>query len=123
MRNFEKKVKYLNSLFIYKFRVYDHENQKLKLYFVSPDKLHIYMSVDHVKYNGLGYLCEVGDLYFDEKKRTTFEDTPTESFYIDGSEHKFFRKYYDNQPSWVNHKIIDIVNSYNSKKGIWYFEN
>lgn len=123
MRNFDKKVKYLNSLFIYKFRVYDHENQKLKIYFISPDKSHIYMSTDHVRFSGQSYLCEVGELYFDEKRKTTFEDTPTESFYIDVAEHKVFRKYYDNQPFWDNRKITDIVKSYNSKEGIWFFES
>jgi hypothetical protein len=121
MGNFNKKVKYLNSLFIYKFRVYDRENQKLKLYFISPDKSHIYLSVDYIRYNPLGYLCEVGELYFDEKRKVTFEDTPIESFYIENTEHKFFKKYYDNQPIWFNQMITDIVNSYNNKEGVWFF--
>jgi hypothetical protein len=123
MRNFEKKVKYLNNLFIYKFRLYEHENQKLKIYFISPDKSHIYMSVDHVMVKDGLYSCEVGELYFDEKKQSPFEDTPTEYFFINNLEHKLFRKYYDTQPSWVNTKIADIVKSYDSKEGIWFFEN
>jgi hypothetical protein len=123
MRNFDKKVKYLNSLFICKFILYDHENQKLKIYHISPDKSHIYMSVDHITKDDKGYLCEVGELYFDEKRKLTFEDTPTECFYIDKVEYKLFRKIYDKTPPWDKNKIIDIVNSYNSKEGVWFFEN
>ena len=64
MKNFEKKVKYLNTLFIYKFRVYDYENNKLKIYYISPDKSHIYLQIDFTSIDG-EYLCEVGELYFD----------------------------------------------------------
>jgi hypothetical protein len=120
MKNFEKKVKYLNSLFINKFRVYDHENRKLKIYFISPDKSHIYMSVDFNKSNGHGRLCEVGDLYFDEKRKNTFEDTPQESFYLDPTHYKFYKKYYEAQPIWVSQNITNIINSYN-KEDVWFF--
>jgi hypothetical protein len=118
MRNFDKKVKYLNSLFIYKFRVYDYENKKLKIYYISPDKSHIYLSIDLVPNLDKVYFCEVGELYFDEKRKNTFEDTPTEIFHIDRSDYTLFRKYYDKLPSWVNHKITEIMDSYDNKEGI-----
>jgi hypothetical protein len=118
MRNFDKKVKYLNSLFIYKFRVYDYGNKKLKIYYISPDKSHIYLSIDLIPNIEKVYLCEVGELYFDEKRKITFEDTPTESFNIDKNDYNLFKKYYDTIPSWVNRKIIEIIDSYNNKEGI-----
>lgn len=121
MRNFEKKLKYLSTLFIYKFKSYDYENRKLKLYFISPDKSHIYVSIDQIKTKELGYLCEVGELYLDEKRKTTFEDTPTELFYVGSSEHKFFKSYYDNQSVWVNWNITNIINSFNTNEKIWFF--
>jgi hypothetical protein len=118
MKNFDKKVSHLNSLFMYKFRVYDYENKKLKIYYISPDNSHIYISVDIATSNNQTYCCEVGELYFDKSKRNTFEDTPTEIFDIDKTDYKTFRKQYDKTPSWVNHKITEIINSYDNKEGI-----
>jgi hypothetical protein len=111
MKNFEKKVKYLNSLFIYKFRVYDYENNKLKIYYISPDKSHIYLQIDFTSIDG-EYLCEVGELYFNNNRKTTYEDTPNESFMITKSDFKSFRKYYDRLPSWINKMISEIIDSY-----------
>ena len=62
MRNFDKKVQHLNRLFMYKFSVYDKKNQKLKIYYISPDKSHIYLMVDNI-IGVNGYLCEIGQLY------------------------------------------------------------
>jgi hypothetical protein len=121
MRNFEKKLKYLSTLFIYKFKSYDHGNQKLKLYFISPDMSHVYISVDRVKGEKHVYLCEVGELYLDEKRKTTFEDTPTESFCIGDTEYRVFKKYHDNQPIWVSWNITNIINSFNINEKIWFF--
>lgn len=118
MGNFDKKVKYLNSLFIYKFRVYDYENQKLKIYYISPDNSHNYLSVDLTIGVDQMFFCEIGELYFDEKRKQTFEDTPNETFFIDKSDHKLFRKYYDALPTWVNLKITEIINAYDNKEGI-----
>jgi hypothetical protein len=114
MKNFEKKVKYLNTLFIYKFRVYDYENNKLKIYYISPDKSHIYLQIDGTTVDG-EYLCEVGELFFDTNRKMTYEDTPTEVFRIDKSDFKLFRKHYDNLPSWVNKMISEIIDSYDKK--------
>ena len=114
MKNFDKKVKYLNTLFIYKFRVYDYENNKLKIYYISPDKSHIYLQIDGSTPDG-EYLCELGELYFDNNRKTTYEDTPTESFKINKSDFKSFRKYYDGLPSWVNKMISDIIDSYDKE--------
>lgn len=121
MENFDKKIKNLKTLFIYKYKIYDREKQKLKIYFISPDKSHIYISVDHVINTHRMYLCEVGDLYFDKKRKVTFEDTPNETFYISKNDYKTFRKLHDNQPYWCNSKITDIVNSYDNKEDVWFF--
>ena len=114
MKNFEKKVKYLNTLFIYKFRVYDYENHKLKIYYISPDKSHIYLQIDGAPIDG-EYNCEVGELYFDSSRKTTYEDTPTEVFKIDKSDFKSFKKYYDKLPSWVNKMVSEIIESYDKR--------
>jgi len=114
MKNFDKKVKNLNTLFIYKFRVYDHENNKLKIYYISPDKSHIYLQIDGTPTEN-EYLCEVGELYFDNNRKMTYEDTPTETFKIGKTDFKTFRKYYDKLPSWVNKLITEIIDSHDQK--------
>jgi hypothetical protein len=115
MENFDKKVKYLNTLFIYKFTVYDYENKKLKIYYISPDKSHIYISVDFIPNDERQYACELGSLYFDTVRKTTYEDTPTEEFNIDSPDFKLFRKHYDKLPTWANRKISEIIDSYDKK--------
>ena len=109
MAGFDKKVKYLNSLFIYKFKIYDYVNQKIKIYYISPDNQHNYLIIDAIPSSNSGYLCEIGELYFNEEKRMTFEDTPSEVFFVDNSDFKQFNKITSNIPSWTDHKIKEII--------------
>lgn len=109
MQNFDKKVKYLNSLFIYKFKIYDYDSLKFKIYYISPDNQHIYLKIDSVPDSNKLYTCEIGELYFDELRRMTFEDTPTETFDINATEFKIFVKCYDKTPSWTALKISEII--------------
>ena len=114
MKNFTKKVKNINTLFIYKFRVYDYKNQKIKIYYISPDKTHIYLVVDNVP-TGEGYTCEVGALYFDANRKTTYEDTPDEVFKINKTDFKAFKNFYDKLPPWANKMVSEIIESYDKK--------
>lgn len=114
MENFNKKVKYLNTLFIYKFRVYDYENKKLKIYYISPDKSHIYLQIDATSNDG-NYSCEVGELYFAQSNNLIYEDTPNESFRIDKNDFKLFKKYYDTLRLWENNMVSEIIDSYDKK--------
>jgi hypothetical protein len=64
--------------------------------------------LDAVPNTDMTYNCELGELYFDEIKNTTFEDTPTENVTINTSEFKIFRKYYDTIPTWAPKKIKEL---------------
>jgi hypothetical protein len=114
MINFNKKVKYLNTLFIYRFRVYDYVNKKLKLYFISPDKSHLYISVDGFVNQNNNYQCEIGNLYLNEKHKTVFEDTPNEIFFLEKKDCKIFNNYYNSSKTLDRIIISEIINSYNN---------
>ena len=114
MINFNKKVKDLNTLFIYRFRVYDAVNKKLKLYFISPDKSHLYLSIDSVIGENKNYQCEIGDLYLNDRYGTVFEDTPNEIFILGKNDYEIFCNYYNNSKTLDNIMVNDIIKSYNN---------
>jgi hypothetical protein len=109
MRNFDKKVKYLFNLHMYRFKEYNYETIKLKFYIISADDRHTYLSIDNV-YNEQGlFQCEIGDLFFDHTKNKLFEDTPNETVYLNKIEYKTIKKFYDKTPDWSNKLIKDIM--------------
>jgi hypothetical protein len=114
MINFEKKVKDLNTLFIYRFKFYDHVNKKLKLYFISPDNFHLYLSIDSVINENKNYQCEIGDLYLNEKFGTVFEDTPKEIIFLEKKDYKIFNYYFNNSATLDNIIVNEIIKSYNN---------
>ena len=115
MRNFDKKVKYLDSLFIYRFRVSEYKEHRLKIYYISPDNTHIYVAIDSIPNENGEYTLEVGDLFFDQNKKKTFEDSPSEVFSLGFDDFKIFRGIYDKTKNWSNQKIKEII-SFTDKK-------
>ena len=115
MQNFDKKVKYLDSLFIYKFKIYDYEFHKVKIYYISADDQHIYFSIDSIPGRDQVYNCQIGDLFLDDVKRKTFEDTPNESFNITAAQFKYFKKYFEHIPNLSAIKIREIIESEGQK--------
>ena len=94
---------------MYRFKQYDYETIKLKIYFISPDNRHIYLSIDNT-YNEDGfYHCEMGDLFFDYTKNKIFEDTPNEVVRFNKNEYNIIKKFYDKTPEWSNKLIRDIM--------------
>jgi hypothetical protein len=115
MRNFNKKVKALGDLFIYKFRYHDAKSYKYKVYYISLDNKHLYISVDITPNRDKLYSCEVGCLYFNEKNNTIFEDTPNETFHINKTNYSFFKNIYEKTPIWSDLKIKKIIYSFNGE--------
>lgn len=107
----------MGALFMYKFKVYDNINLKLKIYFISPDNSHIYLSIDSVS-KDKSYLCELGELYLDEKKLIIFEDTPNEIFTINSIDNKVYKRYHDQLPLWSNCLITNLIHTYGNKNDI-----
>jgi hypothetical protein len=110
MENFVKKIKYVDSLFINKFGFYDSDNKKLKIYYISPDNNHSFLSVDFTPNAENEYSCEFGTLYIGTKQNITYEDTAIECFSINRNEFKSFKKYHDFLPKWDKSKITEINN-------------
>jgi hypothetical protein len=109
MQNFDKKVKNLFNLYMYKFKEFDYESIKLKIYFISPDNRHIYISIDNICNGDGNYRCEVGDLFLDVSKNKVFEDTPNEIAYFTKDEFTKLKKIYEKTPKWSNKLIKDII--------------
>ncbi len=109
MQNFDKKVKYLFDLHMYRFKQYDYETIKLKIYLISPDNRHLYLSIDSVSDKDGSYHCEIGDLFFDYNKKKIFEDTPNEIVYFNKIQYNIIKKFYDKTPTWSNRLIGDIM--------------
>jgi hypothetical protein len=93
---------------------YDIRNKKLKLYFISPDKSHLYISVDGFVNQNNNYQCEIGNLYLNEKHKTVFEDTPNEIFFLEKKDCKIFNNYYNSSKTLDRIIISEIINSYNN---------
>ena len=111
MQNFDKKVKYLDTLFIYKFKVLDYKEHKIKIYYISADSRHIYITVDSIPNAENQYKLDLGDLYFNYEKQQVFEDTPKEIVVLDTHEFKIIKQLYDKTSNWSNKKIKDIFES------------
>jgi len=110
MKNFNKKVEYLNTIFIYKFKLYDRLNTTYKIYYFSPDGVNSYLSVNYIN-NGKEYACEFGDLIFNDVNQfITLE--PKELFQINQKDFEWFKKYHDKQPLWLDNKIYEIIESF-----------
>jgi len=109
MQNFDKRVKYLFDLHMYRFKQYDYETIKLKIYFISPDNRHLYLSIDSVPNKEGLFHCEIGELFFDYANNKIFEDTPNEIAYFNKIQYGIIKKFYDKTPTWTNHLIRDIM--------------
>lgn len=115
MRNFNKKLKEIEGLFIYKFRFYDYTNHKLKIYLISPDGSHIYISVNNIS-NKSTYNYELGDLYFDINKNKVFEDEPFETGVLNDKDYNFYKKKYEKISTWDTEKIKNIIDGFGFNK-------
>lgn len=109
MLNFNKKVKHLSNLYAYKFKEYDYDKFKYKIYFISVDDQYLYMSIDGLINENGKYLCEIGTLFMDNRKMKLFEDTPDEVIFLDNGQFKMIKKFIDKTPLWSNSKIKDII--------------
>lgn len=112
MGDFFHQVKHLNSLFIYKFRIYDYGKNQLKIYYISPDNTHTFLIVDNSPNEDGSHACFYGDLYLDGKKGILFEDTPNTDFFISKQDYKEFKKIHTTLSKWDNKNIKAIVQSF-----------
>lgn len=108
MKNFRKKTEYLNTLFIYKFKLYDRLDGKYKIYYFSPDDLNTYLSVNQIN-SDTGYFCEYGDLIY---TNNSLEFKPKEYFEISNKDYLWFKKIHDGLPLWSSNKINEIFESF-----------
>lgn len=112
MKDFRIKLANMNDLFICKFSVSDYVNNKLKIYYISPDSDHGYLTVNQIQNSDHHYECTIGDLYVNGKTSSVFEDTEIEQFTINRKDFKDFVNYYNSLPNWHKSNIIDIEKNY-----------
>ncbi len=112
MVDFVNKLKRMNDLFICKFSVSDYINNNFKIYFISPDGEHKYLSVNQIQNADKIYDCVIGNLHLNGKDNSVFEDIETEVFVINRDSYSKFISYYDNNPMWDNNDIGLINKNY-----------
>jgi len=112
MKDFITKLKKFESLFMYEFGTYDKINNKLKIYLISPDQRHQYISVELSNLNSDDYECEIGDLHFINNK--VFEDTPISIFNLTKDNRREYQKYHEKKNKWDNRDIPFIVKSFST---------
>lgn len=112
MVDFANKLNKMDKLFICKFSVSDYINNKFKIYFISPDGEHKYLTVNQIQNVDKIYDCVIGDLHLKTKDNSVFEDTETEEFVINRDSYTKFISYYDNNPMWDSSDIRLINKNY-----------
>ena len=112
MKDFTIKLTQMNGLFICKFSLSDYTNHKFKIYYISPDGNHEYLSVTQIQDTDHQHECSIGSLYFNSKTKTMFEDTHNETFIINRKNYKDFIKYFNILKRWSNNYIGDIEKIY-----------
>lgn len=112
MRDFTIKLTTMNNLFICKFSVSDYVNRQFKIYYISADGDHKYLSVDNNQNKDNNYDCYVGSLYTDSKTKNIFEDTHDEMFTINRKDYKDFINYLNSIERWHMGLIKDIEEIY-----------
>jgi len=112
MKDFRIKLANMNDLFICKFSVSDYVNNKLKIYYISPDSDHGYLIVNQIQNSAHLHECTIGELYVNGKTSSVFEDTETEKFVINRKDFKDFVNYYNSLLTWCKGDIIDIEKNY-----------
>jgi hypothetical protein len=88
--------------------VLDYKEYKIKIYYISPDSRHIYITIDSIPNAANQYTLEVGNLFFNYEKLQIFEDTPNEIETLNSNEFKIVKKLYDKTAIWSDNKIKDI---------------
>jgi len=112
MLDFSNKLTRMNDLFICKFSVSDYVNNIFKIYFISPDGDHQYLSINQIQNEQNNYNCVIGELHLNGKKNTVFEDTEIESFVISRDCYREFVVYHNQIPMWERDNIIEIEKNY-----------
>jgi hypothetical protein len=112
MKDFTIKLTQMNSLFICKYSLSDYVNHEFKIYYISPDGNHEYMSVNQIQDADHQHKCSIGSLYLNSKTKTMFEDTHTETFIINRKNYKDFIRYFNILKSWSKGYIDDIEKIY-----------
>jgi hypothetical protein len=112
MRDFTIKLATMDNLFICKFSVSDYINHQFKIYYISADGDHQYLSVDNIQNKDHNHDCYIGSLYTDGKTNQIFEDTHKESFSINRKDYKDFIKYLNILEKWDKNNIKDIEKIY-----------
>lgn len=119
MENFAKKIDYVWNFFMYKFKYHDARSHKIKIYLISPDEEHLYMSVDMASDGENKFHFEIGNLYIDKKFNKLFEDNPKESFKINKRDFNFFKKKTNKIQEWEDKLFNDLNKIYiNSDVGL-----
>lgn len=113
MKDFIKKLKSYECMFISDFIFYDTRECKYKQYLFSPDQNHVYINIDKIKNKNNLFTCEVGSLYLTDND--TFEDTPNSIFDIELDVKKEYELYIRNKNKWSHKKINDIKNIFSDK--------
>lgn len=113
MKDFITKLKTFESLFLYNYATYDKNTNKLKIYLISPDQEHQYISIDMSRDENNAYQCEVGSLYFLNEEE--FEDTPISTFTVSLKNKTDFQAYHKRKRLWDSRDIKHIINSFSSK--------
>ena len=108
MRDFTIKLATMDNLFICKFSVSDYINQQFKIYYISPDGDHQYLSIDNIQNKDHEHDCYIGSLYMDGKTNQVFEDTHQETFTINRKNYKDFIRYLNILEIWDRTDIGDI---------------
>jgi hypothetical protein len=112
MRDFTIKLATMDNLFICKFGVSDYINQQFKIYYISPDGDHQYLSIDNIQNTDHQHDCYIGTLYMDGKTNQIFEDTHQETFTINRKDYKDFVGYLNILEAWDRSNIGDIEKNY-----------
>jgi hypothetical protein len=112
MRDFTIKLATMDNLFICKFSVSDYINQQFKIYYISPDGDHQYLSIDNIQNKDHEHDCYIGSLYMDGKTNQVFEDTHQETFTINRKNYKDFIRYLNILEIWDRTDIGDIEKIY-----------
>lgn len=118
MDKLDKKLKYMDGIYLYKYQLYDRINHKVKVYFISPDNHHKYISIDSVYNKKNICIFELGDLLLNSKKNLVFEDTPDEIFELNKNDFKLFNEYFKSKPLWYNANIGKFDKLYDNREEI-----
>lgn len=109
MGNFYKLFKYVNNTFLYKFKVISENTNELKMYGISPDNIHTYISIVKSKTNSETHAL-IGNFTISLIDSEVIELEPDFFFNLPINERAVISKYINNLSMWDMLIIKKLLN-------------